>query len=72
LCGATITEAVRKGIAALPEGDKQALLDFGVAFAAQQCAELIEAGVPGIHIYTMDRSESAVGIVHRLRREGVL
>ncbi|MGD2251722.1 MAG: methylenetetrahydrofolate reductase [Anaerolineales bacterium] len=72
LCGATITEAVRKGIAALPEGDKQALLDFGVALAAQQCAELIEAGVPGIHIYTMDRSESAVDIAHRLRSEGVL
>jgi methylenetetrahydrofolate reductase (NADPH) len=72
LCGATITEVVRKGIAALPEGDKQALLDFGITLAAQQCAELIEAGVPGIHIYTMDRSESTVGIVHRLRSEGVL
>lgn len=72
LCGATITAEVRQGIAALPEGDTLALTDFGIAFAVQQCVELLEEGVPGLHIYTMDRSPSAVGIVTRLRERGLI
>ncbi len=72
LCGATITEEIRKGIAALPEGEKEALLSFGVDFAVKQCAELIEGGVPGIHLYTMDRSASSKAIVKELRQTGHL
>jgi methylenetetrahydrofolate reductase (NADPH) len=72
LCGATIVEEVRQGIAALPEGDTEALADFGIEFAVRQCRELVEAGVPGLHIYTMDRSRAPAGIVNRLRGEGLL
>ena len=72
LCGATITDEIRQGIDALPEGDKDALLSFGIDSALQQCRELIEAGMPGLHIYTMDQSASSVGIVNHLRSEGVL
>jgi methylenetetrahydrofolate reductase (NADPH) len=72
LCGATITDEVRQGIAALAEGDKEGLVAFGIEFAVRQCIELLEAGVPGLHIYTMDRSKSAVGVVDRLRDEGLL
>jgi methylenetetrahydrofolate reductase (NADPH) len=67
LCGATITDSLRQGIAALPPGDKDALLAFGIEFAVQQCTELLKAGAPGLHIYTMDRSLSAEPIVNRLR-----
>ena len=72
LCGATITAEVRDGIAALPEGDKDALFGFGVELATRQCRELIRAGVPGIHIYTIDRAKSAEAIVAGLRQEGLL
>ena len=72
MCGATITEPIETGIAALPEEDKAALNDFGVDFAVQQCTELIQAGVPGLHIYTMDRSKSTIALVNRLRKEGLL
>ena len=72
LCGATIVEEVQQGIAALPEGDKEGLVVFGIEFAVRQCRELIEAGVPGLHIYTMDRSRAPEGIVNRLRSEGLL
>lgn len=72
LCGTTITNKIRQGIAALPEGDKEALVNFGIEFAVDQIKGLIKAGVPGLHIYTMDRSSSAVGIVNRLRSCGVL
>jgi methylenetetrahydrofolate reductase (NADPH) len=72
LCGATITQEIRDGIAALPEGDREALLAYGIEHASQQCAELLKAGVPGLHIYTMDRSKSTVGLVNWLRGEGLL
>ena len=72
LCGATIVKEVRQGIAALPEGDNEALAVFGIEYAACQCRELIEAGVPGLHIYTMDRSRAPAAIVNHLRSEGLL
>ena len=72
MCGATITDDVRNGMASLPEGDKEALVNFGIEFATSQCTELLEAGVPGLHFYTMDLSKSTVGIVNRLRDDGLL
>lgn len=72
LCGATITDEVRKGIASLPDGDKAALNDWGVDFAFRQCRELVDRGVPGLHIYTMDRAKSAVALVERLRAETLI
>ena len=72
LCGATITDELQAWIDALPEGDTEALLSFGIEFAYQQCAGLLQAGVPGLHIYTMDRWRSSAGIVTRLRAEGLL
>ncbi|MFZ0050577.1 MAG: methylenetetrahydrofolate reductase [Desulfobaccales bacterium] len=72
LCGASISDDLRQRLAALPEGDNRALLNFGIDFAFEQCKELIGAGVPGLHFYTMDRSQSTAGVVPRLRREGLL
>ena len=72
LCGATIPESVRDAIASMGEGDREALSTSGIEFATAQCAELLEAGVPGLHIYTMDRSKSAVGVVSQLRDKGLL
>jgi methylenetetrahydrofolate reductase (NADPH) len=72
LCGATITNEMRRGIEALPGEDKEALVNFGIEFAVRQCEDLLRAGVSGLHIYTMDRSVSSVVIVERLRRDGLL
>jgi methylenetetrahydrofolate reductase (NADPH) len=72
LCGATITEEIQQGLAELPEGDKQAVLDYGIEFAYSQCEGLLKAGVPGVHIYTMDRYKTVTAIVDRLRINGFL
>ena len=72
LCGASIPEGLQRDLAALPEGDKGAVLNFGVEFAYQQCRGLLSEGVPGVHIYTMDRSKSVTEIVSRLRSDGLL
>jgi methylenetetrahydrofolate reductase (NADPH) len=72
LCGATITSEIRDGLAELPEGDKEAITHFGIDFAINQCKGLLETGVSGLHIYTMDRARSAVEIVNRLREANLL
>ncbi len=72
MCGATITDEVRRGIASLPEGDKEALVSFGVDFAVSQCRRLLQEEVPGLHFYTMDLSKSSVEIVNRLRKDELL
>ncbi len=72
MCGATITNEVRQGIASLPEGDKEALVNFGIEFAVGKCKELLKAGVPGLHFYTMDLSRSVAGILNRLRNNELL
>jgi methylenetetrahydrofolate reductase (NADPH) len=72
MCGATITDEVRQRMASLPESDKEALVNFGIDFAENQCRQLLREGVPGLHFYTMDLSKSTVGIINRLRDEKLL
>ena len=72
LCGASISDDLRQRLAALPEGDTQALIYFGIDYAFEQCQELIRAGAPGLHFYTMDRSPSTIGVLTRLRQEGLI
>jgi methylenetetrahydrofolate reductase (NADPH) len=72
LCGATIPDQIRQGIAAVEEDDKDGLLSFGIEYAFNQCKELLEQGVIGLHFYTMDRSYSTEHIVKKLRAEDYL
>lgn len=72
LCGAAIPDTLAQDLAALPEGDQRAVLNFGIDFAAAQCRELLQAGVVGLHFYTMDRSQATTAVVSRLRNEGLV
>ena len=45
----------------------EAVLDFGVAYATLQCAELLAAGAPGIHFYTLNRSPATRAILSALK-----
>ena len=47
--------------------DPEAVLEFGVAYATLQCAELLENGCPGIHFYTLNRSPATRAILSALR-----
>jgi len=47
--------------------DAEAVLDFGVAYATLQCAELLAGGAPGVHFYTMNRSPATRAILSALR-----
>ncbi len=66
LCGASIPDPLRRELHARGE-DPEAVLDFGVAYATLQCAELLEAGAPGIHFYTLNRSPATRAILSALK-----
>jgi methylenetetrahydrofolate reductase (NADPH) len=66
MCGATIPEDLRRELHARGE-DREAVLDFGVAYATLQCAELLAAGAPGIHFYTLNRSPATRAILSALK-----
>jgi methylenetetrahydrofolate reductase (NADPH) len=66
MCGASIPDDLRRELHARGE-DPEAVLDFGVAYATLQCAELLAAGVPGIHFYTLNRSPATRAILSALK-----
>jgi len=52
--------------------DEQAALAIGVEYATRQCAELLRAGAPGIHFYTLNKSPATRAIFEHLRSEGLV
>jgi methylenetetrahydrofolate reductase (NADPH) len=66
MCGASIPDGLRRELRAR-EGQPEAVLDFGVAYATLQCAELLAAEAPGIHFYTLNRSPATRAILGALK-----
>jgi methylenetetrahydrofolate reductase (NADPH) len=66
ICEATIPEPLAEAMEALG-GDERAEFELGVAYAARQCEELLAAGVPGIHFYTLNKAPATRAILGALR-----
>ncbi len=66
MCGASIPEGLHRELR-LRAQQPEAVIDFGVAYATLQCAELLAAGAPGIHFYTLNRSPATRAIVSALK-----
>jgi len=66
MCGASIPAGLHRELHAREE-NPEAVLDFGVAYATLQCAELLAGGAPGIHFYTLNRSPATRAIVSALK-----
>ncbi|HNF84308.1 MAG TPA: methylenetetrahydrofolate reductase, partial [Solirubrobacterales bacterium] len=49
------------------EGDSEAEFNLGVAYAAQQSAELLAAGAPGIHFYALNKAPATRAVLGALR-----
>lgn len=67
MCGATLPPPF---LAELEEADRcggaAAVQELGVAYARRQAQELLAAGVPGVHIYTLNRDEAVLNLVDGL------
>ncbi len=65
LCGARIPQSLQTQLDRLGQDDPAAI-EFGIEYATRQCAELLRAGVPGLHFYTLNKSHSTVQVVKNL------
>lgn len=67
MCGATLPPAY---LAELEDADRSggaaAVQKAGIAYARRQAQELLSAGVPGVHIYTLNRDQAVLELVDGL------
>ena len=66
LCDATIPPRLEAAFAAAG-GDERAEFELGIAYAAQQCSELLLAGAPGVHFYALNRAPATRAVLGALR-----
>lgn len=65
LCGAEFPADLASRLEAA-QGDKAAQFEIGVEHAIEQCQQLIEEGVPGIHFYVLNRMDACDRILEGL------
>jgi len=66
LCDATIPAPLEAAFAAAG-GDPEREFELGIAYAAQQCAELLIGGAPGIHFYALNRAPATRAVLGALK-----
>ena len=65
MCGATIPADLMLRLEAVQD-DPESVYQIGIDHATNQCEELLMAGVPGIHFYTLNRSRATLSVLERL------
>ncbi len=70
MSGATVPAGLQAAIDAAPDDD--AIRAVGVRHCISQCAELLEARVPGLHFYTFNRARAPMEILAALRGQQLL
>ena len=64
-CGAEIPRWVRQRLAGYGD-DSASIQKFGHEVVTDLCDQLLTAGAPGLHFYTMNRAEPTLGILQEL------
>ena len=64
-CGAEIPRWIRKRLEGFGD-DRDSIRDFGADVVAAMCAELLDQGAPGLHIYTMNLAKPTLALFARL------
>jgi methylenetetrahydrofolate reductase (NADPH) len=65
MCGARTPAPLASKLEALAHDDAAAA-EFGIEYATRQCEDLLRAGVPGIHFYTLNKAQATVRILKNL------
>ena len=61
MCGARIPQELYRRLK-IVENDPAAVVATGVAWTTQQCEDLLEAGAPGVHFYTLNKSSATLAV----------
>jgi len=64
-CGADVPRWIRKRLEAYRD-DAQSLKQFGIEVVTTLCSELLDAGAPGLHFYTLNRWGASMAICSNL------
>jgi methylenetetrahydrofolate reductase (NADPH) len=64
MCGARIPKPLEGRLDAL--GADEAVAEFGIEYATQQCEDLLRQGAPGIHFYTLNKARATTEILKNL------
>jgi methylenetetrahydrofolate reductase (NADPH) len=65
LCGARLSDELRSRLESLAHDD-ESVRQLGVEVCTDICRRLLDHGVPGIHIYCLNRYPSVAAILHNL------
>lgn len=65
LCGAKLPEPFMRRLEELGDDDA-AVTAYGIEYATEQCASLLEFGVSGLHFYTLNKAPSILQIARNL------
>jgi methylenetetrahydrofolate reductase (NADPH) len=68
LCKANLPEDLVAELGQNDEAEWQ--FNVGVRWAARQVQELIDAGVPGLHFYVLNKSPATAAVLNQVRRPG--
>ncbi len=61
MCGAKIPDWLHEQMVPIKD-NLDAVKAMGIELAVKQCRELLQAGVPGLHFYTLNKSEATIAI----------
>ena len=70
-CGSSIPAELERRLLAA-DADSEARRKVGVDWAVEQIRELVAKGVPGLHLYVLNRTDSAMELLGRIRDEKLL
>ena len=67
MCGSTIPASLMARLEAVQD-DPETVRQLGIDHATEQCERLLQEGAPGIHFYTLNRSNATLKILESLRK----
>jgi len=67
MCGTTIPDWLKTQMEPI-RADLEAVQQLGIELAIAQCQQLLDAGIPGLHFYTLNKSAATIAIVSELKR----
>ena len=67
MCGSTIPALLMERLEAVQDAP-ETVRQLGIDHAAEQCEHLLQEGAPGIHFYTLNRSNATLKILESLKK----